>query len=220
MLKLKEVSKVFGEVVVLDHVSLSVAKSGILGLAGASGSGKSTLLRCVQGFEKPDSGEIECNGRVCFIFQDFQLFPHMNVLQNLVYAPDLKADGSARQKNEEKALALLKSLGLGDKANSFPALLSGGQKQRAALARSLMIDPDIILCDEPTSGLDVMSIADVISLLREVRSRGVTMVIASHDLGFLTEISEKVILLKNGRIVVEIDPKQHDDPSKLLTQYY
>ncbi|MDR2794558.1 MAG: ATP-binding cassette domain-containing protein [Holosporaceae bacterium] len=217
MLKVSNIRKQFNETLVLDNASFSVKKSDIVGLAGPSGGGKSTLLRCIQKLDTPDSGSIECNGRVGFMFQDFQLFPHLTVLENLTYAPSLK---EKKQNHLQHAHDMLKNLGIASKANTYPRHLSGGQKQRVALARSLMIKPDILLCDEPTSGLDVATTTDVVTLLESVCEMGVTMVIASHDLDFLTKISDRIILLNGGKIVVDIQPQQLDDPVDYLKKYY
>ncbi|MDR2735793.1 MAG: ATP-binding cassette domain-containing protein [Puniceicoccales bacterium] len=219
MVKICNVCKIFNDVKVLDNISLNVDKSSVFGLAGPSGSGKSTLLRCIQKLEIIDSGSIECNGQVCFMFQDFQLFPHMTVLQNLTYAPTLNHKDK-KESYEARANNILNSLGIGSKAHKYPRTLSGGQRQRVALARSLMINPDILLCDEPTSGLDVSTTMDVVSLLKSVNELGVTMIIASHDLDFLTKISDRIVLLKNGIIAVDINPRQYDDPVNYLKKYY
>jgi polar amino acid transport system ATP-binding protein len=220
MLKICNVSKSFNGIQVLADVSIEIEASSIVGLAGPSGSGKSTLLRCIQKLETPDHGTINCSHRVGFMFQDFQLFPHMTVLQNLVYAPSLKASADKKKQCLAKAETILSNLGMAEKAAEYPRTLSGGQKQRAALARSLMIDPDVLLCDEPTSGLDIATITDVVTLLQGVNKLGVTIVIASHDLDFLTQISDNIVLLKAGRIVTAINPKQHNDPIGHLKNYY
>ncbi|MDR0740542.1 MAG: ATP-binding cassette domain-containing protein [Puniceicoccales bacterium] len=220
MLKVCNVSKVFNNTKVLENVHLDVAKSSILGIAGPSGSGKSTLLRCIQKLEQIDHGTIECNGRAGFMFQDFQLFPHMTVLQNLIYAPSLK-DKSGKENCKKQAENILKSLGIAAKTSEYPNTLSGGQKQRVALARSLMTHPDILLCDEPTSGLDVSTTMDVVSLLKSINERfDITILIASHDLDFLVKISDRIILLKEGAIVVNIDPQKQDAPIDFLKKYY
>ncbi|MDR2068181.1 MAG: ATP-binding cassette domain-containing protein [Holosporaceae bacterium] len=221
MIKVNNANKCFGGVKVLDGISVSVEKSDVLGLAGPSGSGKSTLLRCLQGLETLDSGSLECNGKTGFMFQDFQLFPHMTVLGNLVYAPNLNnKDVDCRRKNEERARETLKNLGVESKMHEYPGSLSGGQKQRVALARSLMVNPDILLCDEPTSGLDVATTTDVVTLLKSVGETGVTMIIASHDLDFLTQISDRIILLKDGKIAVDVRVREQSDPVGYLKKYY
>lgn len=218
MIKVLNVCKKFQNNDVLKNITFNVGQNKIVGLAGPSGSGKSTLLRCIQNLETIDSGKIEHKGKTGFMFQDFQLFPHMTVLQNLIFAP------SCLKKSKEiskEASELLKKLGISDKENSYPKNLSGGQKQRVALARSLMMHPHILLCDEPTSGLDIATISDVVSLLKEVRDMGVTMIIASHDLDFLTKIVDQIILLKSGEIALINEPSQlKGDPISYLKKYY
>ncbi|CDZ77980.1 Glutamine transport ATP-binding protein GlnQ [Legionella massiliensis] len=198
MLTVEQACKTFGPVQVLKQLNLSVEANTIVGLAGPSGSGKSTLLRCIQGLESLESGAIHFSGKSGFMFQDFQLFPHMTVLQNLIYAPRLH---NKTANHEEKAKQLLESLGIADKAQAYPHQLSGGQKQRVALARSLMMNPSLLLCDEPTSGLDLATIDDVISLLNGIKVMGVTMIIASHDLDFLSKVADRLIVLKGGELV-------------------
>lgn len=200
MLVINKACKYFDSVPILNQISLKVKAQAVLGLAGPSGSGKSTLLRCIQRLDELDSGTIEVAGQSGFMFQDFQLFPHMTVMQNLVYAPSLR---NKSLNHEEQAYLLLMSLGIGDKAAAYPHQLSGGQKQRVALARSLMMKPDLLLCDEPTSGLDQASINEVILLLNSVKSLGVTMIIASHDLDFLSKIADRLVLLKEGSLIVD-----------------
>lgn len=217
MLKIVNVHKEYAGATVLSDVSLEIKQSIVLGLAGPSGSGKSTLLRCIQGLETITSGFIKLGGKIGFMFQDFQLFPHMSVLQNIIYAPSIHNKNADHKKN---AMQLLENLGILDKANHSISMLSGGQKQRVALARSLIMNPDILLCDEPTSGLDVATISDVINLLMSVSSTGVAMVIASHDLDFLTKIADRIVLLKSGQIKADIEPKSMQAPIQYLKQYY
>lgn len=217
MLIVQSVIKKFKQNIVLDDISFTIEAGHVVGLAGPSGGGKSTLLRCIQNLESIDSGIIELKAKSGFMFQDFQLFPHMTVLKNLTYPVDVqKKDGSS----VKKAQALLKKLGVDHKENAYPKELSGGQKQRVALARSLMVDPKVLLCDEPTSGLDVATIEDVISLLKSVQELGVSMIIASHDLDFLTKISDRIILLKGGKVAFDGNPQEITDPISLLKKYY
>jgi polar amino acid transport system ATP-binding protein len=217
MLQLNNACKKFGNITVLNQVNLTIHANTIVGVAGVSGSGKSTLLRCMQQLEALDAGHIDFKGKSGFMFQDFQLFPHMTVFKNLVYAPILH---QTIENHENKAMELLEILGIKEKAQVFPQALSGGQKQRVALARSLMMHPDILLCDEPTSGLDMATIDDVIALLRSVKRMGVTMVIASHDLEFLTEVAERVVMLKAGHIVADIQISDLHNPLSYLKQKY
>ncbi|STY29116.1 ABC transporter ATP-binding protein [Legionella wadsworthii] len=217
MLVINQAYKKFGTVPILNNINLKVDAQTVLGLAGPSGSGKSTLLRCIQQLEMLDSGEIKVAGQNGFMFQDFQLFPHMTVMQNLIYAPRIQ---NKNLNHEEHAQQLLVRLGISDKACAYPHQLSGGQKQRVALARSLMMEPDLLLCDEPTSGLDLATIDEVIHLLNSVKSFGVTMIIASHDLDFLNKISDRLIILKRGEIVADVVPKELAEPIIYLKQYY
>lgn len=235
MLQIHNASKQFEQTVVLNQLNLSIAANNIVGLAGPSGSGKSTLLRCIQQLESLDAGSIHVAGKSGFMFQDFQLFPHMTVLKNLTYAPTLAnhkfvgwigrrrnpPEGAADITN--RAMELLSLLGLPHKAHVFPQQLSGGQKQRVALARSLMMQPDLLLCDEPTSGLDMASIGDVVRLLNTVKTMQVTqitMVIASHDLSFLTRIADRIILLKAGNLVADVQTAHLTNPITYFEQHY
>lgn len=217
MLQIHNACKQFGNTMVLNQINLTLAKNQVVGLAGPSGSGKSTLLRCIQQLETLDSGRIQCQGQRGFMFQDFQLFPHMTVLDNLVYAPSLH---DKHGDFEARALELLDLLGLSHKTGAFPQQLSGGQKQRVALARSLMMKPDLLLCDEPTSGLDQSSVKDVIALLNQVKGMQVTMVIASHDLPFLTGIAERLVIINQGRLIADLTTADLTDPIAAVQQYY
>ncbi|CAO4845104.1 MAG: Arginine transport ATP-binding protein ArtM [Holosporales bacterium] len=216
MLKITHLFKSFKGNTILNDIHLTLDSDQIIGLAGPSGGGKSTLLRCLQGLETIDSGQIETTARKGFMFQDFQLFPHMTVYENLVYAPKrlFKKDPS------EKARALLDELGLSDKENAYPSALSGGQKQRVALARALMLDPQLMLLDEPTSGLDIATIDQVIDLLTTVKNHGASMIIASHDLDFLSKIADRIILLKQGRVALDLTLKETDHAMDLLKKMY
>jgi polar amino acid transport system ATP-binding protein len=217
MLRIKALHKSLRSHSILKGIDLSMEKNTILGLAGPSGCGKSTLLRCIQGLEKPDSGTISLAGSCAFMFQDFQLFPHMSILDNVCYAPRIhtpQTDPTAA------ALQLLDSLGLSAKAKAFPHQCSGGQKQRAALCRCLMIQPSLLLCDEPTSGLDIATIVDVVQLLKKIHALGVTMILASHDLDFLTQIADRIVLLKEGMLVIDCQPQTITDPIAYLKDYY
>jgi polar amino acid transport system ATP-binding protein len=221
VLTIDHVCKTFGTHTVLRDVCLQIDRGCVLGLAGPSGEGKSTLLRCIQGLETVDSGSITCAGRVGFMFQDFQLFPHMSVLENVLYAPLLRAKGKIAQKTcMEKGEELLKHLDMWGLRNRYPQQLSGGQKQRVALARSLVLNPDLLLCDEPTSGLDVAMLSDVVALLHSLREEHTTMAIASHDLSFLVQISDRIIILRRGCIAADIGPERFGDLPQLASSLF
>ena len=238
MLHIANASKYFGSTPILNKLNLDLEPNTILGLAGPSGSGKSTLLRCIQQLEVLSSGTIKVAGKSGFMFQDFQLFPHMTVLKNLTYAPKLRLKAmNAGKKNhslpgnnstdglpdslegiQEQALNLLTALGIADKLQCFPHQLSGGQKQRVALARSLMMHPSLLLCDEPTSGLDPAMIEEIIVLLQSVKAMGVTMVIASHDLTFITRVADRLVVLKGGELIADLNPTDVEQPIHYLKQ--
>ena len=200
MLSVDEVRKEFGESVVLDGVSMSLTTGEIVGLVVPSGCGKSTLLRCIGGLEKFSSGKITVNGRVGFMFQDFQLFPHMTVLENVSYATRLPVNRSFGA-SQEAVRKLLEHLDLWRLRDRYPNSLSGGQKQRVAMARSFALSPNLLLCDEPTSGLDVDATDDAASLLRSAVSPDRAVLIASHDLGFLGKVADRILQLRCGKIV-------------------
>jgi polar amino acid transport system ATP-binding protein len=209
MLTVTNACKQFGATQVLNNINLTLESNSIIGLSGPSGSGKSTFLRCIQQLEVLSSGAINVEGTCGFMFQDFQLFPHMTVLKNLVYAPGLH---HKTKNHHEEAISLLATLGIADKADAYPHQLSGGQKQRVALARSLMMKPTLLLCDEPTSGLDPAMIEDVLCLLKKVNTMGVTMIIASHDLAFLTRITDRLLVLKGGVLIADLKPEELEHP--------
>lgn len=217
LLNIINLSKEFAGKKIFDDISLSVKEHEIIGLAGGSGTGKSTLLRLIQKLDSSNEGEIKVNGRVGFMFQDFQLFPHLTVFENIIYAPKVnkvKFDFVAR------AEELLKKLALNDYRSVLPKNLSGGQKQRVALARALIMKPDLLLCDEPTSGLDVATITEVVDLLKEIQATGVTMIIASHDLDFLTKIATRIIVLKDSKVKFDQELLAIDDPIASLKKLY
>jgi polar amino acid transport system ATP-binding protein len=217
MLSIINVSKTLRGQTVLKDISLDIARGSVVGLAGPSGSGKSTLLRCIQGLEKIDAGQLACQGTTGFLFQDFQLFPHMTVLDNITYAPiHVLREPYAK----DNARNLLKQLNLDQISDVLPGQLSGGQKQRVALARTLAMHPDMLLCDEPTSGLDILSIQDVAQVLQQVKKMGVTLLIASHDLEFLSCIADRIVILKAGRLVADLMPKAWEKDLNTLKGYY
>jgi polar amino acid transport system ATP-binding protein len=184
---------------VLNKINFKWGQESIIGLTGPSGSGKSTLLRCIQGLERIETGAITLQGTCGFMFQDFQLFPHMTALDNIIYAPTKNKKVNVINKAEQ----LMDILRLNDLQKAYPNQLSGGQKQRVALARSLMMEPDLLLCDEPTSGLDAQSTQDVVTLLRSVSTMGIKLLIASHDLYFLQQIAERFLIIRQGTLAAD-----------------
>ena len=219
-LSVQEVHKSFGDNEVLKGVSLEVQPHGVVCLIGASGSGKSTLLRCVNLLERVDAGRIVVEGqdltapginvdevrqRIGIVFQAFNLFPHMTVLRNITLGPR-EALGLDRTAAEERAMRLLERFGLADKRDEYPDRLSGGQQQRVAIVRALAMEPELILLDEVTSALDPELVAEVLNLIRELATGGMTMVIATHEMGFARDIADEVCFLDDGRIVEKGPP--------------
>ncbi|MDD7752405.1 MAG: amino acid ABC transporter ATP-binding protein [bacterium] len=201
----------------VDNVSLDVNKGDIVFILGPSGSGKSTLLRSLNLLEVPSSGEIFFEGKqinkrgvkvnkhccnVGMVFQHFNLFPHLTILQNITLAP-VKTGRMTKAEAEAKADELLKRIGLHDKRFAYPQQLSGGQKQRIAIVRALVMNPDVILFDEPTSALDPEMVGEVLSLMRDLAQEGMTMIVVTHEIGFAKEIASRVIFMDHGRIIEE-----------------
>lgn len=221
-LSVQHVEKSFGVRRVLDDVSLDVHSHQVVSLIGASGSGKSTLLRCINLLEPIDEGMILLDGtdisipgldvdpirrRIGMVFQSYNLFPHMNVLRNVTHAPR-KVLGISKAKAEVLAADLLARFGLADKASAYPDQLSGGQQQRVAIVRALAMSPELILLDEVTAALDPVLVGEVLNVIRDVRAGGMTMVLATHEMGFAKEISDSVCFLKDGRIHEQGPPDQ------------
>ena len=214
-ISLQSVVKAFGERTVLDGVDLDVAPSEVIAFIGSSGSGKSTLLRCVNLLESIDDGAILLDGvdisrpgldpdpvrrRIGMVFQSFNLFPHMTVLRNVTLAPR-RVLGLSSVDAETRGRELLTRLGLQDRADAYPDQLSGGQQQRVAIARSLAMDPEVMLLDEITSALDPELVGEVLDVVRELRSNGMTMLLATHEMAFAREIADRVCFLHEGRIL-------------------
>ncbi|MBV8066118.1 MAG: amino acid ABC transporter ATP-binding protein [Actinobacteria bacterium] len=216
------VSKWFGPLNVLDKIDLDVPEHNVVCLIGASGSGKSTLLRCINRLERIEEGEIVVDGqditdpkldvnvlrrKVGIVFQAYNLFPHMTVLQNVTLAPR-KAGGFTRNGAEGQARALLRRIGLEAKADEYPDRLSGGQQQRVAIVRALAMGPKVMLLDEITSALDPQLVSEVLALVRELAESGMTMILATHEMGFAREVADRVCFLDAGRILEEGPPAQ------------
>lgn len=214
LLELHGIRKSFGSNLVLDDISLSFPQGSATVIIGASGSGKSTLMRCINLLEELSDGQIlldgddiskyginldNVRGKIGSVFQAFNLFPHLTVLENITLAPRLVLKKSKEEANIQ-ALALLKRFGLADKADAFPNLLSGGQQQRVAILRAIATEPKVLLLDEVTSALDPVLIAEVLSLISELKADGITMIISTHEMGFAKRIADRVIFLSEGRI--------------------
>jgi polar amino acid transport system ATP-binding protein len=214
--------KSYGDNTVLRGISATISEGEVVCVIGPSGSGKSTFLRCLNRLEEPTSGDIIVDGslltdkstdinlvrqHIGMVFQHFNLFPHLTVLQNITLAPtDLK--GITKKEAEEKALELLTTVGLADKAGMYPDKLSGGQKQRVAIARALAMNPDIMLFDEPTSALDPEMVGDVLNVMKSLAKQGMTMVIVTHEMGFAKEVADRVMFIDGGNFLEDGTPEQ------------
>ncbi|MGL5175262.1 MAG: amino acid ABC transporter ATP-binding protein [Cetobacterium sp.] len=222
MIKVDDLFKSFGDLEVLKGVSVHINKGEVVAVIGPSGSGKSTFLRCLNRLEEPTLGHIYISGedimhpstninamraKVGMVFQHFNLFPHKTVLENLTLAP-LKVKGMRKEDVEEKALLLLKKVGLKDKALAYPEQLSGGQKQRIAIARALCMDPEVILFDEPTSALDPEMIREVLDVMRDLAKDGMTMVVVTHEMGFARKVADRVLFMDGGSILEDTTPEE------------
>jgi arginine/lysine/histidine transport system ATP-binding protein len=212
--------KSFGKLEVLKDISTEIPKGEVVAILGPSGSGKSTFLRCLNLLERPTRGHIYFNGReithpttniakirqhLVMVFQHFNLFPHMTVLQNVTYAP-IKVKGVDKQRAETLGLELLGKVGLAEKADVFPAKLSGGQKQRVAIARALAMEPEMILFDEPTSALDPEMVKEVLLVMRGLAQTGMTMAIVTHEMGFAKEVASRIMFLDQGSLAEDTTP--------------
>jgi polar amino acid transport system ATP-binding protein len=236
-LELRDVRKTFGSNPVLRGINLEVELHQVVCLIGASGSGKSTLLRCINQLETIDDGEIRLGDdrvsgsgidvdalrrEVGIVFQSFNLFPHMTVLQNVTLAP-IKVLGLTSALAEERGIALLKRIGLDEKAKEYPDRLSGGQQQRVAIVRALAMEPHLLLLDEITSALDPELVAEVLNIVRDLARDGMTMMLATHEMGFAKEVASKVCFLHEGVIHEEGPPSQifenpHEERTRAFVQ--
>jgi polar amino acid transport system ATP-binding protein len=215
VLELVNIRKSFGTELVLNDLSLAVPEHTATALIGASGSGKSTLLRCINLLESIDDGQIFLDGdeisdplinvddvrrRLGMVFQSFNLFPHKTVLENITLSP-IKVHGKSKDEANTAAMELLKRFDLSDKADQYPDRLSGGQQQRVAIIRSLAVNPRLLLLDEVTSALDPVLVNEVLSAVRDLKSDGMTMVLATHEMGFATQVADEVCYLESGNII-------------------
>ncbi|MBH0160191.1 MULTISPECIES: amino acid ABC transporter ATP-binding protein [Fictibacillus] len=217
MIDVQGLKKNFGKNEVLKGITTSIKKGEVIAVIGPSGSGKSTFLRCLNLLETHDEGSILVEGKdinamelhlrkkVGMVFQHFNLFPHLTVLENVTFAPQQVLKIS-KSEAEREALDLLKTVGLSDKANSYPSNLSGGQKQRVAIARALAMKPEVMLFDEPTSALDPEMVKEVLQVMKNLVKLGMTMVIVTHEMGFAKEVADRVLFMDDGKLVEDQVP--------------
>jgi polar amino acid transport system ATP-binding protein len=235
MLQAEHVRKVFGPSVVLDDLSLDVGEHEVVALIGASGSGKSTLLRCLNLLTEVDDGVIRLDGqditdprvdpdrirqKIGLVFQSYNLFPHMTVLQNITLAP-VRVHKKAQAEAREQARQWLSRVGLADKADSYPDRLSGGQQQRVAIVRALVNSPRLLLLDEVTSALDPELVGEVLTMIRDLKADGMTMVLATHEMGFARQVADRIAFLDAGRVLEQGPPEQVlGDPVEARTRQF
>ncbi|MDO5148782.1 MAG: amino acid ABC transporter ATP-binding protein [Oscillospiraceae bacterium] len=222
LIHIENLEKSYNGLKVLNGISLDINKGEVVVILGPSGCGKSTFLRCLNLLEVPDSGHIyiddteitspktnidEQRQKMMMVFQHFNLFPHLTILENLTVAP-VKLKKIPKEKADEKAMELLKRVGLADKADSYPNQLSGGQKQRVAICRALAMDPEVILFDEPTSALDPEMVGEVLEVMKELAESGITMICVTHEMGFAREVASRVIFIDKGVVAEDETPEE------------
>jgi polar amino acid transport system ATP-binding protein len=234
-IEIRNISKSYGALSVINSLSMSVEEHQVVCLIGPSGSGKSTLLRCINGLESIDHGEILVDGdritgpgvdlnslrrAIGIVFQGYNLFPHMTVLENVTLAP-IRVLRQSKTTAEERGIELLKRFGLAEKAKEYPDRMSGGQQQRVAIVRALAMDPVVLLLDEITSALDPELVSEVLNIVRELANEGMTMLLATHEMGFAREVSSKVCFLWGGSVYEEGPPEQiFGDPQRDRTRVF
>ncbi|MFE4709388.1 MULTISPECIES: amino acid ABC transporter ATP-binding protein [Paenibacillus] len=233
MIAVKNLEKHYGKLEILKGIDLEIQKGEVVVVIGPSGSGKSTFLRCLNLLEQPTGGEITFEGesitsrkhdinltreKMGMVFQQFNLFPHMTVLQNITLAP-IKVKKQSQQEAEKFALNLLRTVGLEDKKDAYPNQLSGGQKQRIAIARALAMQPHVMLFDEPTSALDPEMVGEVLEVMKKLAEDGMTMVIVTHEMGFAREVGDRILFMDGGFIVEQGTPAEvFGNPKHARTQ--
>jgi len=235
IIQVTNLKKSFGDLEVLKDINVEIKEREVVCVIGPSGSGKSTFLRCLNRLEDITAGRVVIDGlditdskqdinkireNVGMVFQQFNLFPHMTTLQNIMLAP-IKLGKGDKKSIEKKALELLVKVGLSDKAQTYPGELSGGQKQRVAIARALAMDPKIMLFDEPTSALDPEVVGDVLAVMKQLALEGMTMIVVTHEMGFAREVGDRVIFMDGGYIVEENIPEEiFGNPQEIRTQAF
>ncbi len=222
LIQIKDLCKSYGDHLVLDHINTTICKGEVIAIVGPSGCGKSTFLRSMNLLEKPESGAIIFEGtnlldkktninlvreKIGMVFQQFNLFPHMTVKENIMLAP-VKLKVMSKEEASKKADELLERVGLLDKANAYPGNLSGGQKQRIAIARTMAMNPDVILFDEPTSALDPEMVGEVLEIMRELAREGMTMIVVTHEMGFARDVATRVLFIDEKNIQEDSSPKE------------
>ncbi len=207
IIRVENLHKNFGKLEVLKGINFSARKGEVITIIGPSGSGKSTLLRCMNALEEADEGQVITDARIGMVFQSFNLFPHMSVIENLIEAPVI-VKKMPKSDAERIADDLLAKVGLMDKREAYPCQLSGGQKQRVAIARALSMEPEIMLFDEPTSALDPQLTGEVLQVMRQLAREDMTMIVVTHEIGFAREVSDRVIFMNQGVIVAEGTPEE------------
>ncbi|AVQ33365.1 amino acid ABC transporter ATP-binding protein [Staphylococcus muscae] len=235
MIKIHDLHKSFGKNEVLTGINLEVNKGEVVAIIGPSGSGKSTLLRCMNLLETPTKGQVIFEGKdltdkstnvdqlrqdMGMVFQNFNLFPHKKVIDNIILAPSLLKKGD-KASLEKQALELLDKVGLKDRADAYPNQLSGGQKQRVAIARALAMNPNVLLFDEPTSALDPEVVGEVLNVMTDLAKEGMTMIVVTHEMGFAKNVSDRVVFMADG-VVVEDDTPENifENPQHERTQNF
>ena len=222
LIQVQNLGKSFGNIEVLKDITVDIYKGDVVFVVGPSGSGKSTFLRCLNRLEEPTKGHIYFEGtditdpktdidkhrqKMGMVFQQFNLFPHMTILDNMTLAP-MKLLGRPKDEAETEALKLLECVGLKEKASAYPGQLSGGQKQRVAIVRALAMHPDVMLFDEPTSALDPEMVGEVLNVMRQLAEEHMTMVVVTHEMGFAREVATRVMFMEGGNFIEENEPKE------------
>ena len=222
LIQVQNLGKSFGKIDVLKDITVDIYKGDVVFVVGPSGSGKSTFLRCLNRLEEPTKGHIYFEGtditdpktdidkhrqKMGMVFQQFNLFPHMDIMKNLILAP-MKLQGKSQQEAEAEAMRLLERVGLADRAHAYPSQLSGGQKQRIAIVRALCMKPDVMLFDEPTSALDPEMVGEVLNVMRDLADEKMTMVVVTHEMGFAREVATRVMFMDGGYFVDEAAPEE------------
>lgn len=222
LIQVQNLGKSFGNIEVLKDITVDIYKGDVVFVVGPSGSGKSTFLRCLNRLEEPTKGHIYFEGtditdpktdidkhrqKMGMVFQQFNLFPHMDIMKNLTLAP-MKLQGKSQQEAEAEAMRLLERVGLADRAHAYPSQLSGGQKQRIAIVRALCMKPDVMLFDEPTSALDPEMVGEVLNVMRDLAAEKMTMVVVTHEMGFAREVATRVMFMDGGYFIEEAAPEE------------